>query len=76
MTDYGVVVLQNCTDVEKGVPGFCSGTCPTSSSDINQGIGIKAEEVSDGEVKDVPVPIEFQATKAELEVSCMDITSV
>jgi hypothetical protein len=68
-----VVVLQYCTDVAKDVPCFYSETCPTSS-DINQGIGIKAEELSDGEVGDVPVPIEFEATKAELEVSCMDIT--
>jgi hypothetical protein len=70
-----VAVLQNCTDLEKDVPGFCSETYPTSSCDINEAISIKPEEVSDVEAEDVLMPIEFQAVKAEFEVSCMDIRS-
>lgn len=70
-----MVVLQNCTDLEKDVPGFCGETCAASSCVINQTIGIKAEEVSDGEVEDGPVPVECQAIENELEVSCMGVTS-
>jgi hypothetical protein len=47
MTDKGVVVLQNCMDMERCVPGSHSETYPTSSHDADQAIStIKVEEVS------------------------------
>jgi hypothetical protein len=71
-----VVVLQNFADLEKDVPGHCSETCATFSCDINQVIGVKAEEASDGEVEGGPMPVEFQGIENEPEVSCMGITSL
>jgi ethanolamine utilization protein EutA (predicted chaperonin) len=41
--DIDTVVLQNCVDLERVVPGSCSETCPTSSHDANQVINIKVE---------------------------------
>jgi hypothetical protein len=74
MADNCTVVLQNCMDLEKHVPGPCSETYPTSSHDVNQGMTIKVEEVSDVEVEEKrAVPMTFVRIKAEHEVSSMSV---
>jgi hypothetical protein len=74
MADKCMVVLQNCMDLEKHVPGPCSETYPTSSCDAYQAMNIKVEEVSDVEVEEEhPVPMSFIGIKAEHEVSCMSV---
>jgi hypothetical protein len=45
-------------------------TYPTSD-DATQAKNIKAEEVSDAEEEEDPVPMTFTKIKAEAEVSCM-----
>jgi hypothetical protein len=58
MADKCMVVLQNCVDLEKHVPGLCSETYPTSSHDANQAMNVKGKEVSDIEVEEKhPVPV-------------------
>jgi hypothetical protein len=64
------VVLQNCFNLERDVPGSCSETCPASSHDANRDINIKVEPVSDVEEED---PFKFRRMKAEHEVSCMSV---
>jgi hypothetical protein len=71
--DNGMVVLQNCADLEKNVRGPCSETCPISSHDSNHVINIKVEEISGIEEEKVPVPVTCQAIKAEHEVSFISI---
>jgi hypothetical protein len=67
-----MVVLQNCMDLQKHVPGPCNETYPASSCDANQAMNIKVEEVSDVEVAEKhSVPMAFVGIKAEHEVSCM-----
>jgi hypothetical protein len=74
MTDEGMVVLQNCVDMERCVPGPHSETHPTSSHDANQVMNIKVENVSDmQEEGEDPVPISYKAVKAEREVSCVPV---
>jgi hypothetical protein len=67
-----IIVLQNCTNSEKGVRGPCSETYPTSD-DADQAKSIQAGEVSGAEEDEGPVPIEFLEIKAEPTVSCMSL---
>jgi hypothetical protein len=73
----GMVVLQDCTDVEKDVPGPCTETCPVPSHDAGHFVSIKVEDFADikeeEEEEEVPVPVTCQAVKAECEVSCMSV---
>jgi hypothetical protein len=69
----GVMVLQNCMDLEKAVPVLWSETCPVSFYDANQAMSTKAEVVSDAEVEEDPVQITCPKIKAEPEVSCMSV---
>jgi hypothetical protein len=55
--------------LKKDVPGLYSETCPVSSQDADQVMRMKVEEVSDMQEEDVPVPLTWQAIKAECEVS-------
>jgi hypothetical protein len=64
MIDKDMMVLQNCTNLEKVVPGPCGETCPTSH-DANHTTNIKAEEVSDAEGGQASVPTAFVKIKAE-----------
>jgi hypothetical protein len=48
-----------------------NGETYPASHDENQAMNVKAEEVSDVEVAEDPVPITFPEIKAESEVSCM-----
>jgi hypothetical protein len=54
------------------VPGPCGERNPISG-DASQAIIMKAEEVSDAEEKEGPVPISFPKIKAEPEVRCMSV---
>jgi hypothetical protein len=72
MCDKGILALQNYMALEKGVPGPYGETYLTSD-DTNQAMNVKAEEVSDVEVDEGPVPITFPEIKAEPEVSCMSL---
>jgi hypothetical protein len=50
----------------------CSEKCALSSQDTNQSMSVKVEEFSNvQEEEEVPVPITWQAIKAECEVSCL-----
>jgi hypothetical protein len=69
---YAFVVLQNLADLEKG-QGLCSEICPASSHDAYEAVSIKAEESSDVEEEEYPVPITFPRIKAEPEVSCVSV---
>jgi hypothetical protein len=73
MRDNILVILQNVTDLEKGLSGSCSETCPVSSQDADLDMSMKVEEVSGLQEEDVPVPTIWQAVKAEHEVSCMSL---
>jgi hypothetical protein len=69
-----MVVLQNCMDLQKPVPGPCSETYPASPCDANQAMNIKVEEVSGIEAEEEdPVPTTFVGIKAEHKVSCMSM---
>jgi hypothetical protein len=70
MTYKSMLILQNCRDLEKCVPGSCDETYPTASHDASQAMNIKVEEVSDIEAEDHPVPMTFVGVKSEHEVSC------
>jgi hypothetical protein len=66
-----LMVLQNCMDLQKHVPGPHSEEYP-SSRDVNHAVNIKVEEVSDVEVEEEhPMPMTFIGIKAEHEVSYM-----
>jgi hypothetical protein len=66
------VVLQNLADLEEG-QGRCSEICPVSSHDAYEAISIKAEELSDAEEGEYPVPITFPGINAKPEVSCISV---
>jgi hypothetical protein len=67
-----MVVLQNCMDLEKCVPGPYNETYPASFLAANHSMNIKVEEVSIIQEEDEdPLPVSFPAVKAEFEVSCM-----
>jgi hypothetical protein len=76
MTDDSVVVLQNCSDLEKDVSGSHSEACPSSSHSTDQAFNIKVEEVSDVEDGEDPVPVSFIGTNAERKVSCASSCSL
>jgi hypothetical protein len=69
----GMVVLQNCADLEKDVRVPCTETCPVSSHDVDHFLSIKVEDALDIKEEKVPVPLTCQAIKAECEVSCMSV---
>jgi hypothetical protein len=69
MSAMGMMVLQNCLDLEEAAPVLWSEACPASSHDANLFINTKAEEVSDIKVEEDPVAITFAQIKREHEVS-------
>lgn len=66
MINTSMVVLQNCVDLVKAVPGSYSETLPTSYHDV------KVEEVTDIEQAEDPL-LTFPVIKEENEVSCMSL---
>jgi hypothetical protein len=70
MIDKDVMFLQNYINREKDMLSPCGETYPTSD-DASQARDIKAEEVSNAEEEEDPVPMTFIKVKAEAEVSCM-----
>jgi hypothetical protein len=73
MSDQSMVVLWNCLDSQKDVPGSHSEACPSSPHSGDQAVDIKVEEFSDVEVRDDPAPKTFMGIKAEHEVSCVSV---
>jgi hypothetical protein len=73
MTDKGMVLLQNCLDSQKDVPGSHSDACLSLSQDGDQAVNIKAEEFSDIADGEDPVPKTLTGIKAEHEVSCVSV---
>jgi hypothetical protein len=73
MTDKGMVVLQNCLDSQRDVPGSHSEICASSSHDGDQAVNIKVEEFSEMEDWEDPVPMTVVEVKIEPEVSCMSV---
>jgi hypothetical protein len=64
------VVLQNCVDLLKVVPGSCSETRATFSGDGGGVISVKVEEVTYiEEAEEDPVSISCSVIKGEHEVS-------
>jgi hypothetical protein len=72
MIDKGVVLLQNCMDLQKDMQCFCRETCPTSR-DANQIICTKLEDVSDIEEERDPVLLRYSGIKADRAVSFMSV---
>jgi hypothetical protein len=70
MIDKGVVLLQNCMDLQD-TQGSCTEACP-ASSDANQITSITVEDVSDTEEED-SVPLKYSGIKTEHAVSCMSV---
>jgi hypothetical protein len=68
MTDTCVMVLQNCMDSLKAVPGSDGETCHEG----NQVVDIKAEDITDIEVDEHPVLVPRPVTQDEQEV-CLHI---
>jgi hypothetical protein len=66
-----MVLLQNHTDLEKGVRVPCTETCPVSSHDADHFVSVKVEDILDIKEEEVPVPVPCEAIKDECEVSCM-----
>jgi hypothetical protein len=62
------VILQNCIDLLKVLPGSCNETSHIGVQVIN----IKTEDLSDLENEEkFPVQISFPVIKTELQVSCI-----
>jgi hypothetical protein len=72
MIDKDMMVLQNYTKVKKEEWDPFGETYPTSV-DAKDAKNIKAEEVSDVDEEEDPVPITFLKIKAEPEVSCISL---
>jgi hypothetical protein len=70
LIDKVVLLLQNCINLLKVVPGSYNETSVTSSHDINQVLNIKSEVTGDPEL------ITFPVIKAEHEVSCTSVCSL
>jgi hypothetical protein len=70
LVDKYQMFLQNYTDSENDLLGLCGETYATSD-DADQAMNVKAEEVSDHEGEEDPVPIPFLEIKAEPKVSCV-----
>jgi hypothetical protein len=68
MTDKYLMVLQNCTNLDKILVGPYGEIYP-ASDDAKQAMNIKAEEVSDPQEEVDPLQITVQEIKAEPEVS-------
>jgi hypothetical protein len=66
MIDNGVMVLQNCMDLLKSVPGLCSEASDACSH-------IKIEEDIDVQEEKDPLLLPFPFVKIEQEVSCMSV---
>jgi hypothetical protein len=62
-----IVVLQNCINLQKVIPGSHSETCHPR----DDGTNIKDEELIDIEGETSPMPIKFPVVKDEPEVSCV-----
>jgi hypothetical protein len=75
MIDNGMMLLQNCVDLLKMIPGSYSETCPTSSYGGNEGIDIKIE-VTDIQEEEEPEPVTFPVIKSENEVSCTSVCTL
>jgi hypothetical protein len=73
MSAMGMVVLQNCMDLEKAAPVLWSETCPASFHVASEFVDTKAEEVSDPEEEEDPLAVTFPEVKTEPEVSCMSV---
>jgi hypothetical protein len=73
MIDKGIVLLQNCLNLQKEMQGSCSETYP-ASHDANQITRIKVEDVSDTEEEENPVPLKYSGIKTEHVVSCMSVS--
>jgi hypothetical protein len=71
ITDDSMMVLQNCLDSQKDVPGSHSEACSSWSLNGVQAVNIKVEAFSDIEDSKNSVPITVVGIKAEHEVSCM-----
>jgi hypothetical protein len=63
------VILQNCFDLLKDVPGSCSERGATFSDDGDRAISVKVEEVTDLQEVEDPVSISCLLMKCEHEVS-------
>jgi hypothetical protein len=66
------MVLQTYTNVKKEVWGPFGETF-LEFCDTAQAMNIKADEISDVDEEEDPVPITFPKIKAEPEVSCMSL---
>jgi hypothetical protein len=71
--DKGMVVLQNCLDSQRDVPGSHSEAFRSSSLDGDQAVNVKVEELSDVEYEEDHLPMTGVAIKAEPEVSCISV---
>jgi hypothetical protein len=71
-----MVVLQNCFDLLKVVPGSYSETSLTSSHDGNQVINIKVEDFADTQEEEDPLLIKLPVMKSEHEVSYMSVCTL
>jgi hypothetical protein len=72
MIDKDIMVLQNSTKVKKEEWDPFVETYPTSD-DVEEAKNVKAEEGSDVDEEEDPVPITFPKIKAEPEVSCISL---
>jgi hypothetical protein len=69
MIDKIMVVLQSYTDSLDVEAGSCKQTCVTFSCDGTEAIDTKAEDISDVQKKQDPVP----TINAEPEVGCISV---
>jgi hypothetical protein len=72
LIDKVVLLLQNCINLLKVVPGSCNETYLTSPHDGNQVMNVKAEVTDVPEEVEDPLLTTFPVIKAEHEVSCTD----
>jgi hypothetical protein len=68
----GIVLLQNCMNLQRDMEGSYSETCPTSR-DAYQATSVKVEDVSDTEQEEAPLPLKYSGIKMEHVVSCMSV---
>jgi hypothetical protein len=68
-----MMVLQNCLDSQKDVPGSHIESCASSYLNAVEVVNLKVEEYSDIEDRKDPMPITVVGIKAEHEVSCMSL---
>jgi hypothetical protein len=70
-----IIILQNCMDLLKVVPGSYSETCPTSSHDGNQVVNIKYEVTDVQEEEEDPLLITSSGIRDEHTVSSISMCS-